>query len=69
MINALECHKKNPTDVSNEINSLQKDIKQIQKKIKFQRDNNYNQKKELDKVLEENNFEYQIEELSSQINQ
>jgi|APCry1669190288_1035285.scaffolds.fasta_scaffold269153_1 hypothetical protein len=36
MINGLECHKKDPTDFHNEINSLSKDIKMLEKKIKFQ---------------------------------
>lgn len=45
MINALECHKKDPTVVLNEMNLLSKDIKQIQTKIKFQTENNQNQKK------------------------
>lgn len=40
MINGLECHKKNPTDVSNENTLLSKDIKMLEKKIKFQWENN-----------------------------
>jgi hypothetical protein len=36
MINGLECHKKNPTDVYNENASLIKEIKMLEKKIKYQ---------------------------------